>query len=390
MLYLNPSGAGPGNRENSAMLSDSIVRSFPGFPARHRHPRGRIMDSLRVLLVPFHPTNLVMAGIFGVLLTFCLSAGFYGLFAAFFLLIWVFKYCYALIEHLADGAREPPVMDTDMLSVFEARPWIQLAWLIGGGWISSEIGGTTGIAVAVLLFALLPATVAILGFGENVWRVIDPVTIYRVIRALGLHYLVLLIALVACVAIGWFSYHKFWAVIGTTIALWCGLAFYSLVGASIFARRKELGYEPSKSPERTAARAEFERLKERAKMVDDVFQQVRMGKHVDATEPLAKWLRDLDAEHVSKDAYHVAEQALKWDSPAALNPVGSTLIRHLMRFGRPDAALAVFEILRSSAPNFTMDSAHDLRTLAEYAESHGREALAQSMRLETPVYQPER
>src|SRR4249920_2146449 len=104
MLDLNPSGAGPGNRENSAMLSDSIVRSFPGFPARHRHPRGRIMDSLRVLLVPFHPTNLVMAGIFGVLLTFCLSAGFYGLFAAFFLLIWVFKYCYALIEHLADGA----------------------------------------------------------------------------------------------------------------------------------------------------------------------------------------------------------------------------------------------------------------------------------------------
>ena len=125
-------------------------------------------------------------------------------------------------------------------------------------------------------------------------------------------------------------------------------------------------------------------------MVDDVFQQVRMGKHVDATEPLAKWLRDLDAEHVSKDAYHVAEQALKWDSPAALNPVGSTLIRHLMRFGRPDAALAVFEILRSSAPNFTMDSAHDLRTLAEYAESNGREALAQSMRLETPIYQPER
>ena len=61
-----------------------------------------------------------------------------------------------------------------------------------------------------------------------------------------------------------------------------------------------------------------------------------------------------------------------------------------MRFGRPDAALAVFEILRSRAPNFTMDSAHDLRTLAEYAESNGREALAQSMRLETPVYHPDR
>jgi hypothetical protein len=37
-----------------------------------------------------------------------------------------------------------------------------------------------------------------------------------------------------------------------------------------------------------------------------------------------------------------------------------------------------------------MDSAPDLRTLAEYAESIGRESLAQSMRLETPVFHPER
>ena len=35
-----------------------------------------------------------------------------------------------------------------------------------------------------------------------------------------------------------------------------------------------------------------------------------------------------------------------------------------------------------------MDSAADLRTLAEYAESTGRDELAQSMRLETPVFQP--
>ncbi len=332
----------------------------------------------------------MMVGIFGVLLTFCLSAGFYGLFAALFLLIWVFKYCYVLIEHLADGATEPPVMDTDMLSPFETRPWIQMGWLIVGGWVSSDIGGTAGIVLGVLWLALLPATVAILGFGENAWRVIDPLTWMRVIRGLGPYYLALLVALVACVAIGWFAYHRFWAIVGTTIALWCVVAFFSLVGASIYVRRKQLGYEPSRSPERDAARAEFERIKERARMVDDVFQLVRIGKHVDATAPLAQWLRDLDAEHASKDAYHVAEQALKWESPAALNPIGSTLIRHLMRFGRPDAALAVFEILRARAPNFTMDSAQDLRALAEYAENHGREALAQSMRLETPVFHPDR
>ncbi len=153
------------------------------------------------------------------------------------------------------------------------------------------------------------------------------------------------------------------------IALWCEVAFFSFIGASIYLRRKQLGYEPSKSPERAEARAEAERLEKRARMVDDVFQLVRIGKHVDATAPLANWLRDLDAEHVSKDTYYIAEQSLKWESPAALNPIGSTLIRHLMRFGRPDAALAVFEILRSPRTQlhdgFRARSAHAGRICGE-------------------------
>lgn len=349
------------------------------------------MDSLRVLLVPFHTTNLLMVGIFSVLLTFCLWLGPWGWFAGWFLQVWVFKYCYVLIEQLANGATEPPVMDTDMLSPGEARPWIQAALLTIGGWTCYWIGGTTGIALGIALLVLLPATVAILGFGEEPWQVVNPVTLFRVIRGLGPYYLLMLLALVFCGAIGWALMSlDLWALLENAIALWCEVAFFSFVGASLYLRRKQLGYEPRKSPERAEARAEAERLKERARMVDDVFQLVRIGRHVDATAPLAKWLRDTDAEHASKDAYYIAEQSLKWDSPAALNPLGSTLIRHLMRFGRPDAALAVFEILRKRAPNFTMDSAHDLRTLAEYAESNGREALAQSMRLETPVYQPDR
>jgi hypothetical protein len=117
---------------------------------------------------------------------------------------------------------------------------------------------------------------------------------------------------------------------------------------------------------------------------------VRIGKHVDATRPLAAWLRDADGHVAVRDALFVAEQALKWKTPAALNPLGSTLIRHLLQFGRPDAALAVFEMFREQSPRFTMDSAPDLRTLAEYAESVGKDDLAQSMRLETPIHHPAR
>jgi len=346
------------------------------------------MDHPRAFLVPFHPTNLLMAGIFGLLIAFCLIAGFFGLLASLFLHIWVFKYCYVVVQRLADGAQEPPVMDVDMLGPWEIRPWIQLGWLAAGYWLVTLIGGNAGIAVALLMLALLPATVAILGVGDSWWRIVDPLTLYRVIRGLGVFYAVLVIALLVCAGIGWFAQAKLWGFIGITVAVWCEVTFFNLVGVAIFLRRQQLGFEPGTSPERTAAREEMERIKLRARMIDDVFQLVRLGKHVDATAPLATWLRDAEAENVSKDAYHVAEQAVKWESPLALNTVGSTLIRHLMRHGRPEAALAVFEILRTKAPGFTMDSASDLRALADFAEGEGRDALAQSMRLETPVIHP--
>jgi pentatricopeptide repeat protein len=172
------------------------------------------------------------------------------------------------------------------------------------------------------------------------------------------------------------------------VALLCELAFFGFIGASIWTRRRQLGFEPLRSPERAAEREESERIKVRARMTDDLFQQVRTGRFVDATAPLAAWLRDLDPQLAVRDSLHIAERALAWNIPQALSPIGSTLIRHLLRFGRPDAALSVFEQFRQRSPNFTMDSAADLRTLAEYAESVGKDELAQAMRLETPVFKP--
>jgi hypothetical protein len=355
------------------------------------YQRDGIMDHSRVLLVPFHTINLVMVGIFAALMAVCLSGGIYGMFGALFLQIWLFKYCFVLVQHLADGATEPPVMDIDMLSPFEIRPFVQVVILMGGAWLAYTIGGKAGAALVVVMLATLPASVAILGFGEYPWQAVNPLAWYRVIRGLGSYYAALLVALIVIAAIVTvLKKVELWSIIEVFIVLWCEVAFFSLVGASIFLRRKQLGYEPSRSPERAAAREEMERLKLRARMVDEVFQLVRIGKHVDATAPLARWLRDTEPEHVSKDSYYVAEQSLRWESPLALNTIGSTLIRHLMQYGRPDAALAVFEILRSRSPNFTMDSAADLRTLAEFAESKGREEFAQSMRLETPVIHPKR
>ena len=349
------------------------------------------MDQLRVLLVPFQFTSLMLVAIFSVLLTLFTSAGgVYGVIGQVFLQIWILKYCYVLVENLADGANEPPVMSTDMLSPFETRPWAQLAIIIVAAWLCFLVGGTAALVLACVFFLLLPASIAVLGIGEPFYQAVNPLTLFRMIRGLGPYYLLILVSIPVYVGIlALLQRLGVWAIFLNAAQLICQLSFFSLIGGSMFLRRGQLGSEPSRSPERTAAREESERVKLRARMIDDVFQQVRLGKHIEATRPLAQWLRDLDGPTAALDAQYVAAQALAWDT-ASFNTIASTLIRHLLRAGRPDTALSIFERLRQRLPTLTLDSADDLRTLADYADSVGRNELATSMRLETPVYHPRR
>jgi pentatricopeptide repeat protein len=180
----------------------------------------------------------------------------------------------------------------------------------------------------------------------------------------------------------------FWGIVGHAAMLICEISFFSLIGGCLFLRRRQIGIEPSRSPERTAAREEAERVRVRARMLDDVFQLVRIGKHIEATRPLAQWMSSLDGTIAARDAQYVVAQALGWDSVNGLNTLGSTLIRHLLRAGRPDTALLIFEKLRQRSPALTLDSPDDLRSLADYAQSAGRAELATSMRLETPIFRP--
>jgi pentatricopeptide repeat protein len=347
------------------------------------------MDLLRVILLPFHVTSLILIGVFAFLFSIFDIGGFYGIIASLIAQIWVVKYCYVLIEHIADGAHEPPVMSEDMLSPFEIRPWVQIAIIIAGAVLCARIGGNPGVVLACVLLALLPASIAVLGVGEPFYQAVNPLMLLRLVRGLGPYYLLILASIPIYIGILLLMRRiDAWNLVLHAVGLACELSFFALIGGCLYIRRHQLGFEPSRSPERTAARAEAERVKLRARMLDEMFQQARIGKFVEATRPLATWLSGLDGETVARDAQFVAAQAIGWQLPAGLNTIGSTLIRHLLRAGRPEVALAVFERLREHAPTLTLDSPDDLRTLIDFAEDAGRSELATSMRLETPLFRP--
>lgn len=347
------------------------------------------MDLLRVILVPFHVTSLILIGVFAVLFSIFDVGGFYGIIASLITQIWVVKYCYVLIENIADGAQEPPVMATDMLSPFEIRPWVQIAIIIAGAVLCVKIGGIAGVLLGCVLLALLPASIAVLGLGEPFYQAVNPVMLYRLARGLGPYYLLMLASIPLYVGILLLLRNlDAWSLVLHAVGLACEISFFGLIGGCLYIRRHHVGIEPSRSPERTAAREETERVKLRARMLDDMFQQARIGKFVEATRPLAKWLSALDGETVARDAQFVAAQAAGWQLPAGLHTIGSTLIRHLLRAGRPEVALSVFERLREQAPTLTLDSPDDLRMLIEFAQDAGKSELATSLRLETPIFRP--
>jgi hypothetical protein len=355
------------------------------------------MDYLRILKVPFQLASLMVVGVVVPIATFLvwallhIPAGVIGLIGLLLLQLWVFNYCFEMIERVANGLFEPPVLDTNMLSPFASRPWIQVLLLVGGGVLCWVVGGLAGGVLGGVLVLWIPASLAILGTDQPATETLNPRAVLRIVVGMGPHYLLLLAAMAGGVALALaLPALGVPLVVKVSAVLFYELLFAALVGGALYLRRAQTGFVPIHSPERTADRDERERCERRAKMLDDVFTNVRIGKHVDATAPLARWLRDTDADEATRDAYHVAETALGWGNDAALDTIGSTLIRHLLRFGRPDAALAVFERLRGASVNFTMDSAPDLRTLAEHADSTGRAELAASMRLETPIYHPPR
>ncbi|HTU66317.1 MAG TPA: hypothetical protein VMF52_10215 [Steroidobacteraceae bacterium] len=339
----------------------------------------------------------MLIAIVSVLMTFFGSArqlgmvGLLSLIGTLILQVWIFKYCYVLIGHLANGRDDPPVLDLDMLSPFEIRPWVQVAVIAAAGGLCWVIGGKAGVMLGLCFLLLLPASIALLGYGEMPWQAANPLALYRVVRGLGPYYLGLIGAMLLYALVAWFVASRgFPLLVSQAVNLTLEISFFGLIGGALYFRRRQLGFEAQVSPERTAAREEREREQVRARMLDDVFTQVRIGKHVDSTRPLADWFRGLDGDVATRDAVFVAEQAIAWQIAPALNPIGSTLIRHLLRAGRPDSALEVFRLLRAQSRTFTMDSADDLRSLADYAESGGDPDLAASMRLETPVFHPRR
>jgi len=259
---------------------------------------------LRYLLLPLHFTVLVFMAVVSLGIALAQYAGLFGLPLFLTFSSWLFNYAFVLLEAIANGAREPPVLAIEMLNPFnESRPLFQLVLVLVVaavlGVLALFVDPRLAIALAVIAFIALPASTAALAVSTSIWQAVHPGVIWHIARTMGTSYLAIVGVVLAygficwVWAIGGITSHGFslgdfvqgglhmgWTLCALVVFAW--LSVFTLIGGSLFEHRELLGHEAIDSPERRAARIQNEIDKQRARILDRVHFEARAGNLPDA------------------------------------------------------------------------------------------------------------
>jgi hypothetical protein len=338
---------------------------------------------LRYLLLPAKPAGLMLIAVMTLGVALCSFAGLFGLPILVILLSWLFKYAFVLLEQVAHGAREPPVLSVEMVNpASELRPWILLAIVLAVYLsvraLSGYLGTTLTLILEGLAFAALPASIAVLGVASVFWQAINPLALWHVVRALGLTYLgivvVVLIYGYGIAALAATAILPSWLINALYVFAW--LSLFSLLGGSLFEAREALGHEAMHAPERAADKAQRQVERERSAFIDAAYAQMRSGNLAGA------WLAiesRLGAHHRDRETYDwLLERLERLDDARLANRLAQDQIRHAL--GRDNGR--VVEILRRRLaldPLFRPRSAAETVRVAQLARLSGDRSSAQRL-----------
>jgi hypothetical protein len=252
---------------------------------------------------------MLLIGIFSLVLMLFVQGGLFGLYCAVVLASFLFGYGFALLDAVVQGRREPPVLSLEMVSPVERRPLALLALLLVFYFLTAElqplIGDTWVAALRILLLALVPSMVATMSVTGRIIDAINPIAVIGTILRIPVAYAVLLITIgmlwyvpitllrimgrslpnvlhkesllpwYIASEVGWYGFAV--GAIGIVLFMYLWLGMFACIGGTIYERRKELEIDAAASPERIAARAKTELERQRDKIMDRVFAEIRGG-----------------------------------------------------------------------------------------------------------------
>jgi hypothetical protein len=342
---------------------------------------------LRYLAIPLRMAPLLLIGTFSVLLVVAVKAGLFGLALGLILLSWFTKYAFVLMDQLAEGVTEPPVLSIEMVNpVSEQRPMVMLLLTIGLFYSSNAAGYWIGKPGALVLMiavaAILPAIVAVQGATGMVVQSLNPRRVFGLIWRLRGDY-VLILGFIALVGL-------FFAVVlessfgdalplvlRIALLMYAWLAVFSLIGGVLFERRFDIGLDDVHTPEHLDTGDDDDDAPDeraRDKEIDRIYAEWRGGAHANA------WKTVLALVSQSKD--EIAElrwlyqRASQWpDGRLAERLARELLPRLLAKRNTGEALDVVRERLRKNG-QFRPAGSADLLALVHLSRAAGDRATA--------------
>jgi hypothetical protein len=354
----------------------------------------------RYVLFPFRGGALMLLLTFTVGQEIALHAGWMGLPLALALLSWFFKYCFILLDAIVVGAAEPPVLSVEMINpINEQRPLGQALLIAGGVALCLAAGKSLGVMMGWLtgavLLLLLPASIATLGMTGHLLRAAWPPELWSVIRGVGHHYLLLIIAIPGLalffVALAHYGASS-WVLIGGGQLSF--LLAFALIGSVLHEHRLELGIEYRTMEEHIAERTEREHASERSRMMDHAYMKFRVGKPLEGWQEIHDWLKLQRApaggslagrpvvdpgDELLREHRAVLAIAGRWDDVRPADRLTNELVELYFARRQTGRALEVVEERLAANPKFKpTNAAHTLR-LAELAAAAGKRALRRQL-----------
>jgi hypothetical protein len=340
----------------------------------------------RYLLMPLRTTPLILVAIFAVLWDFALLAKFTGIPADFILISWFFKYCFVLLDTVVAGHDELPVLSVEMLNpVDEQRPLVQAVicalGFIASWWVYHRYGPVAGLALGAVLLSALPATVGLLAISDSWLHALSPLAIGRVMRGLGLTYVVVLaIVLGGGVLLYVLEMTLDSTLLQLVLAQLIFMAMFCAIGGGIFERRIELQLATRSHAERLAEREDRYHAEARAAVLDRSYALLRLKRRSDAWDNLEPWIRKHCPDAHPFTEYHaLLEATCTWDDPVIGDRLANEYLAKLLASGETGMALDALQIRLASNQAFCPAPAAYASRLTELATLAGRKLMSRQL-----------
>jgi hypothetical protein len=364
---------------------------------------------LQYLRVPLHTAPLIAIGVFGVFVSLAEHAGLLGVPALAILGSWFLTYGFAVLDHVLDGRPEAPVLSYEMANPLAPRPLgtflVLLAVYFSTDALRPWLGDALVLALRLVVLALIPAMVAAMALSGRFSDGLHPGAVFGIIARIPVVYSVLVLGIAAV----WFLaelivqasgnlFVSLWhadslipgqiydvlgfngslvAMFEQMIFMYLWLTTFALIGGSLYEERLALGIDVAASPERKAARATVDLERQRDKMWDQVFAQVRIGAWTNARESVRKLIAE-SRQPVDECRWLYARAAAQADQRLA-NYLAQLSLPRLIETRATGEAVGLVRERLARNPDFRPQTSGQLLALVRLARDAGDRRLARQL-----------